>query len=270
MAPGTRSRRVRGESARSDPALPVARGTPAAGGVPGLARDDGRGEGLKAAPRPADEAGIAAAIDALSRGRLVLHPTETVVSLSGDPWNDAAVAAARALKGYRSPRPFVCLVPGVADARSLCRAWPAAAESLARAFWPGPLTLVLGASDEAPTAVAEAGRIALRPAADPVSSSLLAAWGRALFSTSANRRGEVSSRDVSRALAALGSAPGGDAIEVALLPLVPAAPGGSQEPVGLPSTLVDPDARPPKIVRAGAIPADRIREVVGEIDEGGD
>lgn len=159
-------------------------------------------------------------------------------------------------------------MPGVGEARSLCRLWPLEAESLATAFWPGPLTLVLPASADAPAAVVEAGRIAVRPAADPVSTALLATWGRALFSTSANRRGELPLGDVSRALAALGSAPGGDAIEVALLPLRSVAPSKGIETAGLPSTIVDAAARPPRIVRAGAISADRIREVVGELGTG--
>jgi L-threonylcarbamoyladenylate synthase len=201
-------------------------------------------------------------VEALSRGRLVLHPTETVVSLSGDPYDDDAVARARALKGYRAPRPFLCLVPGIDAARSLASAWPAEADQLASRFWPGPLTLLLPASDGAPAAVAASGTIALRPAADPVSAALLAAWGRALFSTSANRRGQPTHRDVAGALVELGAVSGGSAIEVALLPV------GKDDPGGLPSTIVDATIRPVRIVREGAIPAETIRGVVGELGEG--
>jgi L-threonylcarbamoyladenylate synthase len=192
-----------------------------------------------------------------------------VVSLSGDPYSDQAVASARRLKGYETPRPFVCLVPGSDAARALCAAWPPAAERLARAFWPGPLTLVLPASLEAPPSVQEAGRIALRPAADPVSEALVGAWGKALFSTSANRRDEPPAMEVSAALEALRSGPGGEAIEVALVPVEagngpgPARVTGARS--GLPSTIVDVGARPPRIVREGAIPADAIREVVGDL-----
>jgi L-threonylcarbamoyladenylate synthase len=200
-------------------------------------------------------------VDSLSRGGLVLHPTETILSLSGDPYSDAAVARARALKGYASPRPFLCLVASIDAARSLARAWPAEAELLASRFWPGPLTLLLPASDDAPAAVAAAGTIAIRPAADPVSAALLAAWGRALFSTSANRRGEPAHRDVVRAMAELGTASGGDTIEVALLPI------RKDDPAGLPSTIVDATTHPVRIVREGAIPAETIRGVVGELGE---
>jgi L-threonylcarbamoyladenylate synthase len=228
-------------------------------------------------PRPADEAGVAAAIRALSGGRLVLHPTETVVSLSGDPYSEIAVASARRLKGYDAPRPFVCLVPGPDAARSLCSEWPPAAERLAGAFWPGPLTLVLPASSEAPRSVQERGRIALRPAADPVSAALVGTWGKALFSTSANRQHQPPAVLVSEALEALIGTPGGEAIEVALVPVgagetlgqagIPASGPSTrgQSGYGQPSTIVDAASDPPRIIREGAISANSIREVVGDL-----
>ena len=212
------------------------------------------------APRPADRAGIAAAVVALASGRLVVHPTETVVSLSGDPRDERAVASARAIKGYAAPRPFLCLVPDPESARALAADWPPVAERLAAAFWPGPLTLVLTASADAPTAVAGEGTIAVRPAADPVSTALLSAWGGALFSTSANPRGSPPPVDVKRALSALRDAPGSAAIAVALGPV-----GGAPAPAALPSTIVDAASRPPRLVRVGAIPEARIRALVPEL-----
>jgi len=182
----------------------------------------------------------------------VLHPTETVVSLSGDPYDARAVASARELKGYAEARPFVCLVPGSDRARALARDWPSAAEVLARAFWPGPLTLVVPSAADAPAAVSSAGTIALRPAADPVSAALLASWNRPLFSTSANPRGRTPPTDVAQALADLAGAPGAGAIEVALVSLAPSTPGGR------PSTIVDVGVSPPRLLREGAIPAGRV------------
>ena len=214
-------------------------------------------------PRPADRAGIAAAVEALSRGLLVLHPTETVVSLSGDPRDERAVASALAIKGYAARRPFLCLVPDPESARALCAVWPEAAEQLAAAFWPGPLTIVVSASATAPPAVTGGGTIALRPAADPVSSALLSAWRGPLFSTSANRRGEGAPTDVRDALLGLASAPGSEAIELALIPAAGAeAPG----PGALSSTIVDVTRRPPRLVRAGAIPEQSIRAIVSDLE----
>jgi L-threonylcarbamoyladenylate synthase len=153
----------------------------------------------------------------------------------------------------------VCLIPGPDDARGLVAAWPPAAERLARAFWPGPLTLVLPASPGAPDAVQDAGRIALRPAADPVSAALLAAWRGALFSTSANRQGQPPALDVAVALATLSAIPGGEAIEVALLP----SDEGERTAAGRPSTIVEIDGHA-RILREGAVSAAAIREVVGD------
>jgi tRNA A37 threonylcarbamoyladenosine synthetase subunit TsaC/SUA5/YrdC len=106
------------------------------------------------------------------------------------------------------------------------------------------------------------GTIALRPAADPVSTALLSAWGGPLFSTSANRRGEEAPIDVRAALPALASAPGSEAIELAL---APAGPGEPPEAAAMPSTIVDVSARPPRLVRAGAIPARSIRAIVPDL-----
>lgn len=163
----------------------------------------------------------------------------------------------------------MCLVPDGDTARSLSRDWPYAAELLAAAFWPGPLTLVVPASDAAPPAVVGDGSIAVRLAVDPVSIALLSAWGRPLFSTSANRRGEQPPTDVTIALSELAGAGSGvgvsmesGAIEVALVPLI------RIEAAGRPSTIVDVGGDPPRLLRVGAVPAERIREVIGELAEG--
>ena len=162
----------------------------------------------------------------------------------------------------------MCLVPGPDAARELTAGWPPAAERLAAAFWPGPLTLVLPASPAAPSAAQEAGTIALRPAADPVSATLLAAWGKALFSTSANRRDEPPATEVAAALEALTRTSGGEAIEVALV-AVGTGESPAPMPAGarsrLPSTIVDAGADPPRILREGAIRAEAIRAVVGDL-----
>ncbi len=204
--------------------------------------------------RDADAAGIEAAVEALRRGKLVLHPTETLVSLSGDPRSEHAALAARRAKGYDAPRPFLCLVADHRAARALAARWPPAAERLAEAFWPGPLTLVVEAGAGAPAAVAAGGTIAVRPASDPVSRALLAAWGAALFSTSANRRGEPAPVRVEEAARAMA---GEEAIALALRGSVPAT-----AVPGRPSTIVVVTEGEARLIRVGAVSADRLREVV--------
>lgn len=218
--------------------------------------DRGPANGLRlVAP---DESGIAAAVDAIRRGRLVLHPTETVVSLSGDPARSEAVDAARRLKGYAEPRPFLCLVPDAATARALTIDWSEAARRLADAFWPGPLTLVLRASAAAPAPVVADGAVALRPAADPVSAALVLRWAGPLFSTSANRRDRPPATRVAEAARALVGSPGGEALALAVREAAtPAGPVAT----GPPSTIVDATVDPPRLVREGAIAVERLREV---------
>ena len=207
---------------------------------------------------PFDDPSIERVVKALSAGRLVLHPTETVVSLSGDPWNADTVARARRIKGYDESRPFLCLVAGTAAARALAAEWPDDAETLAGRLWPGPLTLIVRAGSRAPGPVTADGAIAVRPAVDPVSTRLLEGWGRALFSTSANRRGEPPPTRIEDAARRLADAPDADAIACAV-----AGPDGREEPpLGRPSTIVDVRGGEARIVRAGAVETDRLRGIL--------
>lgn len=214
---------------------------------------------------------MAVAARRLSDGGLVIHPTETVVSLSGDPYAERAVKRARSLKGYAEPRPFLVLVPDPEAARSLARRWPEAASRLAEALWPGPLTLVVEAVDDGPAPVVSEGRLAVRPASDAVSLALLAAFGGPIFSTSANRRGGRPPSAVAEAIDALGLGSGGpDSGGGDLEPIVAVddgvrpeegAPPGEGTP-RRPSTVVDVTSEPPRLVRGGAIVPERIRAVV--------
>lgn len=211
---------------------------------------------------PADRRGIAGAVSALAAGRIVLHPTETVVSLSGDPKRRVAVSAARRIKGYDEPRPFLCLVSDAVAVRAIAGRWPPAAERLADRFWPGPLTLVLPVAEDVLPLVAREGKIALRMVADPVSRELVGAWGGAVFSTSANRRGHPPAVEVAEAARRLADAPGAAAVELALEGVLPRAVSA---PADRPSTIVDVSADVPRLVRAGALGRRRLREVLPEL-----
>ncbi|MGH7570957.1 MAG: L-threonylcarbamoyladenylate synthase [Gemmatimonadota bacterium] len=210
---------------------------------------------------PADRRGIDRAVAALAEGRLVLHPTETVVSLSGDPASPVAVERARRIKGYETPRPFLCLVTDVEAARELARCWSRAAELLTGRFWPGPLTIVVPVAAGVLPDVAEGGRLALRAVADPVSRRLVKAWGRAVFSTSANRRGEDPAVRVGEAVRRLADVRGAEAVDLAL-EADPAQAAGEAPPTDLPSTIVDVSGDVPRLVRTGALSVERLREAV--------
>ena len=211
---------------------------------------------MKIPLKPADDEGIAIAKRVLAKGRLVIHPTETVISLSGDPYHTGAVDAARRIKGYDKPRPFVCLVEDVADARQVV------VNAFQLPLWPGPLTLVVAAGEGAPAAVAVDDKLAIRPAVDATSRRLVTAWGGPLFSTSANRRGAPPSTSVEAAIQQLSKAPRANAIGVALVPTEP----HSAEPVTVdPSSIVDVTEEPPRLVREGAIGVVELRAIRADI-----
>lgn len=142
----------------------------------------------------ADDAGIAAAAAALSRGGLVAFPTETVYGLGADATDAAAIAALYAAKGRPAFNPLIAHVPDVAAARAIGR-FDAVAERLAAQFWPGPLTLVLPKApgcEVADLATAGLDTVAIRVPAHPVARALLAAFGKPVVAPSANISGHVS------------------------------------------------------------------------------
>jgi L-threonylcarbamoyladenylate synthase len=121
-------------------------------------------------------------------------PTETVYGLAADATNGRAVAAIYATKGRPSFNPLIVHVASLDAARTLARFTPQA-ETLARAFWPGPLTLVLAARpDNGIASLVTAGldTIAIRVPAHPIARTLIAASGRPLAAPSANRSGRIS------------------------------------------------------------------------------
>ncbi len=198
-----------------------------------------------------DKSGIARAAALLREGRLVAFPTETVYGLGADATNDAAVAAIYAAKDRPATNPLIIHVASFDDARKLAR-FSAAAEALAGAFWPGPLTLVLPARKDAGLslhALAPGGTVALRVPDQPVAAALLAAAGRPVAAPSANPSGRISPTTAAHVLAGLGG-------RIAAI-----IDGGSCE-VGLESTIVEP-GEPPRLLRPGGLPAREIEALLG-------
>jgi L-threonylcarbamoyladenylate synthase len=203
------------------------------------------------APRPAAVAGAART---LRRGLLVAFPTETVYGLGADATDAAAVAAIYALKGRPQRNPLICHVASVAAARRLGR-FDERAEILARAFWPGPLTLVLPRMRGC-RAVAQvsAGRpnIALRVPSHPVALKLLRAVGRPLAAPSANPSGRISPTTARHVAADLGAG-------VAMV-----LDGGPCK-VGVESTVVDLAGRRARLLRPGGVPRGDIEALIGPL-----
>ncbi len=142
---------------------------------------------------PTELASIALAARTLRSGGVVAFPTETVYGLGADALNPAAVARVFALKGRPSINPLIVHVTGREMALTVAQEWPPWAETLARAFWPGPLTLVLPRAGRVPEAVTAGGpTVAVRCPDHPTALALLFEFGGPLVGPSANPSGRVS------------------------------------------------------------------------------
>jgi L-threonylcarbamoyladenylate synthase len=199
----------------------------------------------------AGDAAIAEAARVLAEGGLAAFPTETVYGLGADAGNGAAIARLYAAKGRPAFNPLIAHVATAAAARKLAR-FDTAAERLAIAFWPGPLTLVLPKAPGCPVAdLATAGldSIAVRVPAHPVAQALLRAFGGPVVAPSANRSGHVSPTSAAHVLADLGGR-----IDLIV--------DGGATPVGLESTIVA-CLGAPSLLRPGGAPRHAIEAVLG-------
>ncbi|USQ96407.1 L-threonylcarbamoyladenylate synthase [Caulobacter sp. RL271] len=230
-------------------------------GVDGSDRGEGAGQLLAdgEAQISLRQAEIAAAADALRAGGLVLLPTETVYGLGADAANPAAVAAIFEAKGR--PR-FNPLIAHVADLETAARIAQLddRAYALARAFWPGPLTIVAPIRDaNAVCDLARAGldTVAIRVPGHPVSHAVLEAFGGAVVAPSANRSGRPSPTTFADAVAETGDK-------------AAAALDGGPCAVGLESTVVSVLEGQPRLLRPGAVTRVQLQQIVGPLAEADD
>jgi L-threonylcarbamoyladenylate synthase len=210
---------------------------------------------LAVSPTAPDPDVVADAARVLRAGGLVAFPTETVYGLGAHALDAAAVQRIFAAKGRPSFNPLIAHVADVDGARALVRDWPEAAERLARAFWPGPLTFVLPKRAHVPD-VLTAGlpAVAVRVPAHPVALALLRAADLPIAAPSANRFTELSptaARHVAKAL--------GDRVDVIL--------DGGPTSVGIESTVVDLTGARPVLLRPGTVSASAIAEVLGAMPD---
>jgi len=148
---------------------------------------------MRAPNAPIDPASIAQAVATLRSGGLVAFPTETVYGLGADARNPSAVAKVYALKGRPPGHPLIVHLAQAEQLADWVADIPPAAERLASAFWPGPLTLILRRRSGVPDAVTGGQEsVGLRVPSHPVAHALLAAFGGGIAAPSANRYGHVS------------------------------------------------------------------------------
>ena len=205
-------------------------------------------------------AGLDRAAALLKAGRLVAFPTETVYGLGADATNGQAVAAIYAAKGRPSFNPLIVHLPDTASAQHYVR-WNDAADVLAGAFWPGPLTLVLPLKEgHGLSSLVTAGldTVALRVPAMATAQALLARFGGPVAAPSANPSGRISATMAEHVLAGLEGR-------------IDAVLDDGPCPVGLESTIVGLAGDHPSLLRAGGLPLEAIEAALGQrlrIDNG--
>jgi L-threonylcarbamoyladenylate synthase len=194
---------------------------------------------------------IGEAARCLAEGGLVAFPTETVYGLGADATNGNAVARLYAAKGRPSFNPLIAHVFDLPGAHRLA-VFDAAAERLAKAFWPGPLTLVLRKSAGCPVSeLATAGlpSIAVRMPSHEVARGILGRLGRPVVAPSANRSGHVSPTTAAHVQVDLGGR-----IDLII--------DGGHAQLGVESTIVACLERP-QLLRPGGLPRGEIERVLG-------
>jgi len=194
------------------------------------------------------EAGIAAAVTAVQKGELVVLPTDTVYGIGVDAFTPWAVSRLLAAKGRGRNMPPPVLVGTIRAANALVEEMGPFGQDLVDQFWPGGLTLVCRATPTLAWDLGETrGTVAVRMPLHAVALDLLKKTGPMAVS-SANITGNPAATTADEAVEQLG-----DLVSVYL--------DGGPCPGGVASTIIDLTGSVPRLLRSGAIPMDRLREV---------
>jgi len=191
----------------------------------------------------------------LRAGGLLAYPTETVYGLGSRPLTPDVQALA-ALKGRATGKPFLLLVSSREMAEAQGLAFTESARALARAFWPGPLTLVLpGGGGRLPDLLrGPEGGIAVRWTSHPLIVALVAELGEPLTSTSANLPGSAPAPGAEAVLRDFR-----DAVSAGQLLVLDGGVLGNRPP----STVVDCTGSAPRVIRQGAVSLAELRAGAG-------
>jgi L-threonylcarbamoyladenylate synthase len=184
---------------------------------------------------------VARAVELLCAGELVALPTETVYGLAANALDAKAVARIYEAKGRPAHNPIIVHVASLAMAKRCVTRWPLSAQRLAKAFWPGPLTLVLPRAMNIPDVVTAGGpTVGVRWSSHPFMQAVIRKCGFPLAAPSANPASRISPTTAEHVRRHL----------VGRLPLI--VDGGPSH-VGIESTVIDLTAVPPRVLRPGMV-----------------
>lgn len=200
-----------------------------------------------------ESAHLQRAAELLRAGELVAIPTETVYGLAADALNGKAVASIFAAKGRPADNPLIVHIADLSQWEDLVSYIPPQAMVLAKAFWPGPLTMVLPKADCIPHEVsAGLSTVAVRMPSHSIARKLIALSGCPLAAPSANRSGIPSPTEAHRVMEDMDGR-------------IAAVVDGGACDVGVESTVVDVSTVPPRLLRPGAVTVEMLTAVVGDV-----
>lgn len=189
----------------------------------------------------------------LKSGGLVAFPTETVYGLGANALDEEAAKKTYAAKGRPSDNPLIVHIADVQALDDIAVNIPAVTDKLAFHFWPGPLTMIFEKSEAVPYGTTGGlETVAVRMPSDLIARDLILAAGGYVSAPSANTSGRPSPTTAQHVAEDLN-----EKIDLIL-------DGGSVE-IGLESTILDMTVTPPMILRPGAITADMLADVIGEV-----
>jgi L-threonylcarbamoyladenylate synthase len=196
-------------------------------------------------------------VELLRASEVVALPTETVYGLAANALDPQAVAGIYEIKGRPAHNPIIVHVATIEMAKRCVAKWPAAADRLARAFWPGPLTLVLPRAKEIPDVVtADGPTVGVRWPSHPFIQAVIRECDLPLAAPSANLSTRLSPTTAQHVRRHLGHR----------LRLI--VDGGPSQ-VGIESTVLDLTERPPKILRPGMVHEGALAAVIGKVSGAG-
>ena len=197
-------------------------------------------------------AAVERASEAMRAGEVVALPTETVYGLAANALDATAVAKIYEVKGRPANNPIIVHVASFEMAKRCVAHWPAAAATLGRAFWPGPLTLVLPKSGVIPAIVTANGpTVGVRWPSHPFIQAVIRECGFPLAAPSANLSSRVSPTNAEHVQKQLGGK----------LRLIV---DGGQSQVGIESTVLDLTVELPQVLRPGMIHTETLAAVIGQ------
>lgn len=201
-----------------------------------------------------DPTAIPQAAELLRQGEVVGIPTETVYGLAANAYNPEAVTRIFAAKGRPQDNPLIVHIADWEQISEVAERVPEQAIALAKAYWPGPMTMILPKKDSIPM-VTSAGlnTVGIRLPSHPLAREIIRAAGVPLAAPSANTSGRPSTTTAQHVMEDLGGR-------------IAAVVDGGPCSVGVESTVISLCGNKPRLLRPGGISLEQLRAVLGEVE----